>query len=402
MRVLDRYITREFLKIFIFGIIILLLVSTVVDIFQWTAKIVEHNPPFSVVITYFLARIPQDLVMITPISILLSTLLVFGAFSRHSEIIAMLANGVSIYRIIVPLLVIGLVMSLLMFGLNEFIVPPANRIVEECKRIMRGKPDRRMMAQIQIWFRDAQEKCVYYIEELIPEPYYEIHGLTIFELNEQFLPDKRLDAQRAVYKFPTSQSQKEGKDKWKTRLSNFLPKTFRYLVTSENQEDDHDELGTWTLYQGAERFLKNSGKKTNVTFQERRDYVIPHSFEEFRRETKDPEDMNYWELAEYIEKLTASGYDVSKYVADLQAKLSYPVVSLVMVIIGFPFALKAPRSGAAMGVGLSVFIGITYWVILQLGISLGHAHILPPLLAAWISHIVFVCTGFYLILSTRT
>ena len=185
-------------------------------------------------------------------------------------------------------------------------------------------------------------------------------------------------------------------------MSTIVPKTFRHLINSENHEDAPYEIGTWTLFQGTERSLGNSGKKTVINFEEKRDYHIPRSFEEFRRETKDPEDMNYRELREYIRTLTESGYDVSEYIVDLRAKFSYPFVSLVMVIIGFPFALKSPRSGAAMGVGISVFIGITYWVILQLGISLGHAHILPPLLAAWISHIVFACTGFYLILSTKT
>ncbi len=73
-----------------------------------------------------------------------------------------------------------------------------------------------------------------------------------------------------------------------------------------------------------------------------------------------------------------------------------------MVIIGFPFALKSPRSGAAFGVGLSVFIGLTYWILLQLGIALGHAQIFPPGLAAWIPNIMFACAGWYFILSTRT
>ena len=185
-------------------------------------------------------------------------------------------------------------------------------------------------------------------------------------------------------------------------MQTIVPKAFRHLLNSENHEDAHYELGTWTLFQGTERSLGNSDKKTMINFQERQDYHIPRSFEDFRRETKKPEDMNYQELTVYINKLTAFGYDTSKYIVDLRAKFSYPFVSLVMVIIGFPFALKSPRSGTAMGVGLSVFIGLTYWIVLQLGISLGHGHILPPLVAAWISHMLFACAGLYLILSTRT
>lgn len=396
MRILDRYITQEFLKVFLFGIVALILVATVVNIFERVDDIVKHKPPLSVTITFFLARIPQDIFMIAPISMLLSTLLVMGAFARNSEVIAMLANGVSIYRMILPLLILGVIISLLMFGLNEFVIPPSNQLKEECKRILKNRPDRRQMAKIRIWFRSAQNNRIYYINALIPER-QEIHGLTVFQLNKQFLPVKRLDALRGVYHRPQSQAQ-EDEQTWKA----WIPKVFDVFRSSEDQEEEHQAQGTWTLYQGSERSLLPHESRSIITFQERHDYVIPQTFEQFRRDTKDPEDMNYRELKEYIETLIASGSDVSKYIVDLRAKFSYPFVSLVMIIIGFPFALKSPRSGAALGVGLSIFIGLTYWIILQLGISLGHAHILPPTLAAWISHIMFASAGFYLLLSTRT
>ncbi len=409
MKLLDRYIVREFLKVFLFGIVALILVSTVVAIFERADDIAKHNPPFSIIIGFFLAKIPQDVFMIAPISMLLSTLLVMGTFAQNSEITAMLASGISIYRMSVPLLIIGLIVSLLMFGLNEFIIPPANQLKEEYKRIIKGRPDKRKMAKIRIWFRgkrenqvfqELQEDRIYYINALIPEGPQgpEIHGLTVFELSENFSPIRRLDARRGIYHQPPSQAQEEDKRVWKT----WIPKVFDVFKSSETQEDVPQPLGTWTLYQGTERSLLPHESRSIITFQERRDYIIPRSFEDFRRDTKDPEDMNYRELKEYIVTLTESGYDISKYIVDLRAKISYPFVSLVMVIIGFPFALTSPRSGAALGVGLSVFIGITYWIILQLGISLGHAHILPPTLAAWISHIMFACAGFYMILCAKT
>lgn len=404
MKILHRYISREFLKTFLFGIIALILVSTVVYLFERIDDIVKTKPPMSVIVTFFLARIPQVLFLITPISMLLTTLLVIGAFARKSEIIAMLATGVSIYQILAPLLIIGAVVSLLMLGMNEFIVPTANRITEENKRIMRGRPDMRNMAKIQIWFRGDQENRIYYIDTLIPER-REIRNLTVFELNDRFVPVKRLDAEIAKYKeSPTAESGTPQTSLW-TTFSRFVSSLWANLF--EKQDEDQPEnptkpLGAWTLYQGTERELGSLENMPVVTFRERQDYLIPRSFQEFRQETKDPQDMNYRELAEYIRRLSASGYDVSEYIVDLKAKWSYPFVSFVMVIIGFPFALKSPRSGAAMGVGLSVFIGLTYWIVLQLGIALGHAHIFPPIIAAWISHIFFAATGLYLILSART
>ena len=414
MKILDRYIIREFLRMLILGITALILVSTVVAIFERVDTIVEHKPSVSVVIGYFLTRIPQDVFLIAPISMLLTTLIVTGSFARNSEIVAMLAGGVSIYRIMVPILVIGFVVSLAMLGLNEFVVPVSNRMNIEFWRIIRDKPDMSQMAKIQIWFRgrrensirDENENRIYYINALIPArrdtngtllpP--ELQGLTVFELNEQFTPIERLDAARAVYRSPKGTEEDTPQ---KTAVITKFASNFRFWGEAEERLR---VPGRWTLYDGSRRnlALDSQGSQKITSFKEVHDYVIPWTFEEFRRDRKSPVDMSYRELKEYIQMLTESGFDVSEYIVDLRAKFSYPFVSFVMVIIGFPFALKSPRSGAAFGVGLSVFIGLTFWILLQLGVSLGHAQILPPTLAAWISHILFASAGFYLILSTRT
>jgi len=399
MKLTDRYIAQEFTRTLVLGVAALILVGTVVAIFERVNVIDKYDPPMGVVVGYFLCRIPQDMVLVIPISMLLTTLLVTGAFSRNSEIIAMLAGGISVYRILVPLLIIGMIVSGVVLALNEFVVPTTNRMVEEFNRIMRKKPDRGRMAKIQIWFRGQERQAqfeedrIYYFNALIPEK-SEIQGISIFELNDNFVPIRRLDAQRAVYTPASPDQHRAARREW-------LPKILDRF-RGEETENVPEQRGVWTLYEGSLRNIGDPLNRNIVTFHERSDYKILHTFQEFRRDTKDPEDMSYRELKEYIVTLNASGYDVSEYIVDLRAKFSYPFVSFVMVIIGFPFALKSPRSGAAMGVGISIFIGLTYWILLQLGIALGHAGILPPTLAVWIGNIMFASAGLYLILSTRT
>lgn len=399
MKLTDRYIAQEFTRTLVLGVAALVLVGTVVAIFERVNVIDKYDPPMGVVVGYFLCRIPQDLVLVIPISMLLTTLLVTGAFSRNSEIIAMLAGGISVYRILVPLLIIGMIVSGVVLALNEFVVPTTNRMVEEFNRIIRKKPDRGSMAKIQIWFRGQERQAqlkedrIYYFNALIPKD-NEVQGITIFELNDHFVPVRRLDAQRAVYTPASPEESLAARRKW-------LPKILDRFG-GEETDSVPVQQGVWTLYEGSMRNIGDPSNRNIVTFHERSDYKILHTFQDFRRDMKDPEDMNYRELKEYIGTLLASGYDVSEYVVDLRAKFSYPFVSFVMVIIGFPFALKSPRSGAAMGVGISIFIGLTYWILLQLGIALGHAGILPPTLAVWIGNIMFASAGLYLILSTRT
>jgi len=361
MKILDRYIIREFLKIFSLGLIALICVFTVVDLFERVDDIVKSKPPFGVVITYFLAKIPSILFVTIPISILLSTLLTLGTLSRHSEIISMLANGISIYRISIPLLILGFMVSALVFIFNETVIPWANQQADACKQIIKGKPPASLIPKSGVWFRSPRENRIYNIKLLAPIQ-KELQGLTIYVLDDNFNIKERIDATKA-----------------------------RYLD------------GEWILYAGSQRAF-NSGVVggSQTSFAERRKFPIQPTFEEFQRIRKDPEDMTYRELQRYIVELQSTGYDASRYVVDLHGKISFPFVSMVMVIIGFPFALKSPRSGTTVSIGLSIFIGFTYWIILNLGLSLGHAQLLPPLLSAWISHVLFASSGAYMLLSAQT
>ncbi len=288
MSVLDRYITREFFRMLFLGILALILVSLVVVIFERVDDIAEHQPGCWVVITFFLSRIPQDIVMITPISMLLTTLLVVGAFAKNSEIIAMLAGGISVYRIMVPILCIGLVVSLGMLGLNEFVVPVTNRINMETLRLIKGKPDRRKMAKLQIWFRGKRDSAIYdenriyHINALIPErsddtgKIYppEIQQLTVFDMNEHFVPVRRLDAARAVYHKPSAQTAEHEQVGF---VSDLLRRA-NIFAESEELEFVLKEVGTWTLYQGSQRQLDDSENTEITTFQELHDYQLPHAF----------------------------------------------------------------------------------------------------------------------------
>lgn len=108
-------------------------------------------------------------------------------------------------------------------------------------------------------------------------------------------------------------------------------------------------------------------------------------------------EMNYRELTKYVKKLKGEGYAASRYSVDLHSKISFPLVSIIMVMIGIPFALRSGRHGGiAIGVGLSVIIGFSYWVVFAVNSSLGYNSIIPPFVAAWFTNFIF--TGFGVLL----
>jgi lipopolysaccharide export LptBFGC system permease protein LptF len=107
--------------------------------------------------------------------------------------------------------------------------------------------------------------------------------------------------------------------------------------------------------------------------------------------------MNYPSLAEYIVKLERSGFNTVKYVVDLYTKTSVPLISLVIAILAIPFAFRArPSGGIVASLGMSLALGFSYWILISIGISLGHAGKVPPLIASWGPNIFFLMVGAYL------
>ena len=100
--------------------------------------------------------------------------------------------------------------------------------------------------------------------------------------------------------------------------------------------------------------------------------------------------MGFRELRAYTAKLKKEGYDTTKYKVDMWGKLSFPLVSLIMALLGIPFAIRHGRSGGvAAGIGMAVIIGVVYWIVLALALAMGHSGALHPIIAAWGSHLLF-------------
>ncbi|MDA0999561.1 MAG: LptF/LptG family permease, partial [bacterium] len=131
-------------------------------------------------------------------------------------------------------------------------------------------------------------------------------------------------------------------------------------------------------------------------------FPISNKPADFKRTGQKPEEMSYLELDKYINTMKLNGVDITAYQVDLWAKLSFPFVSFVLALVGVPFSLKSQRSGGiALGVALTLFIGTTYLVIFYMGLSLGHASRLPPVIAAWGPNALFLAGGVYLLARVR-
>ena len=293
-----------------------------------------------------------------PYAILLATLLTLSILAQHSEITALKAGGVSLYRITLPLFFIALLMSFFSFLGNEYLVPFTNQEVRNLLDVkVRKERPSSFFKNNKIWYRSDHQ--IFNIQLLDPQKKI-LKGFTLYQFDDSFQCIQRVDAREA-----------------------------RYIN------------GSWRFYRAAlRRFDKN--ESIRVTLFDEMEFPLKENWESFQKTARASEEMSYTALWTYIQKIQSSGYDATRYLVDLNAKLRHPILNVIMVLIAIPFALKTSRSGGvAFSIGISVLIGFVYGVVYYISLSIGKSGVLPPLVAAWTPTVLFGLTGIFTLMSVR-
>jgi lipopolysaccharide export system permease protein len=293
-----------------------------------------------------LLKVPFILSQILPICVLLAVLITFGLMIKNNEIVSIKGSGISIYFILKPVVLFGVVSTVVMFMLTEFIIPltadKANYIWYKEIKNQKGHTSR----EKNIWIRG---------EGLIANITYfhsgkqTAHGITLYFFNDQFKLTRRLDCKDAYY------------------------------------EDKQ-----WIFESPVYQFLKETGETKKVTYPDKLIMSLAFEPSDLVRVSKKSEEMSYVELKKYIEKIRQEGYDATIYEVDLYAKTAFPFICFIMSIIGSGTALKQTKiSGLAQPIVFGVVAAFFYWMMNSISISLGHAGQLPSFLAAWSTNIIF-------------
>ena len=358
-RILHRYVVREYLKAFCLSLASLVLIYTIVLFFQEVDFFVKHRAPLRLLLEYVFYRLPEVAFQWTlPYAVLLATLLTLSNLSRHSEITAMKAGGVSLYRISFPLVLIAFFLSLVSFIGNEYLVPHANQKVKYLTSIeVRKEKPSSSFKNYKIWYRSDQR--IFNIQLLDAERKI-LKGVTLYQFNDRFRCVRRIDAREAIW-----------------------------------------VNGAWQFSDGMIRDFDESGS-IHLTPFSRIELSLPENWKSFQEIERRSKEMSYSELRNYIQKIQAAGYDATRYLVDLYAKHSYPFLNLVMVLIGIPFALRTGRSGGvALSIGISVMIGFVYGVTFYTFLSFGKSGILPPFLSSCIPTALFGLAGIFALMSIK-
>lgn len=357
MRILDRYLAGEFLRIFIFSLAVFLALSAIVDLFDRLSRFLDVSG--MVVIRYYVNRLPWFGFQVMPVAVLLAALFSLGRMARNNELLAMKMGHLSAFRIVVPLLVLGFVVSVAALILGESIIPRMNERALDAYRVhvQKVSPFQRTRNN-DIWYRARGNRFLHI--SLLEPASGTVRGLTLFELTPDFRLERRIDAKEA---------------RWQD--------------------------GRWRLQNGQISWTKPNGTHQVDSFANLTLY-LEEKPADLAQVVREAEEMTSGELREYIERLAKTGVNSIRYQVDLAAKGAGAFTNLVMALIGIAFALRTGKRGVMAWTGACVVVAVAYSILNSFCVSLGRGGVVPPVVAAWLPNAIFTAAGLSSIFTVKS
>jgi len=357
LTVLSRYLVRQFLGIFLAAVATFIILYVVIDLFDRLDVLIRYRASVGAAARYFLFKIPLMVTQITPPAVITAMLLSLGLLARHNEIVALRAGGVGLGRTAFPLLAAALVISAAVLLWNETVVPYSSRKFEYVNNVeIRKRTLRGILSERLIWYHGANG---FYHIEYVDKEHRTIHGLLVYRLDEHF-------NLQSVIEIPVAE--------WRD--------------------------GHWVISGGVEHRLGDQSFSARPIGAA--EVVLAETFDDFLEVQREPDEMSFGLLRDWITELKRKGIDPSQYMVDLHLKLAVPFASAALALVAIPIAgrlRRHPSIAATVGIGMAV--GFAYWVVLGFSQSLGRSGALPPLVAAWAANGFFALIGVALFLSSE-
>lgn len=356
MRILDKYILKELLGPFIFGICAFssVFIGTSV-LFRIAQYMTKYGVGLSVVLRLFIYSLPGIVVLTFPMSMLLASLLSFGRLSGSSEVTAMKSGGLSFYRLATPVFIAAFFVSLFSVAFSELVVPAANLAYSNIVRteIEKTKP----RSQEHIVIKDVKGAS---IERLTYARKFDETQSTMYSVT--------------VQDFDNDQ-----------------------LVRVENAEKAVWEKNQWVMYNGIIHDLTPEGNLERAMHFEQQVMPVEKNPGAISREQKKPDEMTIKELKVHIKTLKREYVKTSNFEVELHQRLAIPIACFVFSLIGTPLGLQPHRSSSSIGLGISIIIIFIYYSVMTVTTALGQGGAIPPVLGAWIPNIIGIGVGMYLV-----
>jgi len=355
MRILDRYIVREFLKTYLVIFVCFAAVFTVIDVIDNLPKLIRNGATVEQAIEYYLLRLPYLLVLTSPVTILITGLFLMDSLSKHNESVAIRAAGISIHRTMLPLFLVGLIISIIVALFGEYVVPWAEKTRNYVYNVeIKGETEESNMLKARVHYRGTKNDFYYF-------GFFDGYNNTLRVIDlTQLNPESK-----EIAKHITASAAVWQNDKW--------------------------------IIQDCEIRDFGQGQQTQYQYYPSTDLpLLDVQPKDFIRITKKTLSLNFFELKDYIARLQKMGEKAHREIVDLHMKISFPLTNLIVIFFCIPIATTNIRS---KGRGLIFLLGLVvcfiYLIFVRVFQSLGYNGVIPPVLAAWFPNIFFTILGLF-------
>ncbi|MBE3583554.1 MAG: LptF/LptG family permease [Limnochordaceae bacterium] len=351
MRILDRYLLREFAGPFGFTVGAFTLILTSSALFEMADLLLVKRVAAQTVGELLVLRLPAVIALTVPIGILFGVMLALGRWAREHELAAIRGAGRSFTRLVLPLLVTAALLSGATYLLNEKVVPASNHSYQTIiRQVVLSNPAAPL--EENVFFRAT------------PSDYFYVGKVD-----------------------------RGTRQLWNILVYEVRPDAFPILVTAPQGRYGQ---GQWELFDGVSRELDQRGFVTRETGFARMVYHLPAADKWLAANQKTPEEMSRKELAETIQLFAQAGVDLRQMRVEYATKLSLPFAGLVFALLGAPLGAGGPRPGQRGGVAYALLVVLAYYLVLSLSRSIGINGLLPATLAAWLANGLFAGLGAFL------
>lgn len=359
-KIIDMYVVRKLLFSFFLIFTSLLLVFYIINIVELIDDVVENKVPFHYVLQYLYHHTPEIISFGLPVAILTAVLLSFSVMSKNNEIVAVQVSGISLYRLTLPAIVIGLLLSGAYFWIQEKVTPGANKRKQEILNIIHKRKGNLEREETKRWVQGKQNEFYFYdFQDQNSEKYV---NFNVLYMGEHLIPTKRISAKFA---------------KW---------------------SDNDEEI---ILERGFERNIRDDNPVGYEKFKQKR-MKVPGGKSIFTKKVSFPRYMNIKNMNRYIAYLKEKKSDTQKFEAKLYYNYAFPLSSLMMVLIAIPFSFLMGNRGTLFGIGVAIGISMVFWFAFAVFSALGGAGILSPFISAFAPIFLFGAASIYLFMNVKT
>lgn len=371
--VMDRYIAAELLMPFLFGVGAFSSIAVSVGaVFDLVRKVVESGLPLEIALNVFVLKLPAFIVLAFPMSTLLTALMTYSRLSSDSELIALRSCGVSIYRLVLPAVILSFVVTGMTFLFNEQIVPAAN-----------------YQASIILNRALEQEKPTFQERNILYPEFQEVKqpdGSKANVLSRIFYADQ-FDGERMKGLTVVDRS-KEG-------LNQIVVADSAMWNPAQN---------TWDFFNGTIYLVAPDSTYRNILRFEHQQLQLPRTPLDVASKGRDYEEMNIADARKQLKKIRRSRDEkkIRKLELRIQEKIAFPFVCVVFGLVGATLGAKSERTGRATSFGISLVIIFSYFLLRVIGNAVGLSGIFSPWMAAWLPAMFgFAAGGLILLRAAR-